>query len=77
MKFALVLEKDLDAVLHEIVARWGIPALAVGIVKGDEIVNAKGFGVQIQDRARAEILVEDFIAADVIDPCFGVRMNGE
>lgn len=39
-------EKDLDAVLQEIVARWGIPGLAVGIVEEDEIIYAGGLGVQ-------------------------------
>jgi len=36
----------LDTVLQEIVARWGIPGLAVGIVQEDEIVYARAFGVQ-------------------------------
>jgi CubicO group peptidase (beta-lactamase class C family) len=38
--------QDLDNVLQEIVTRWGIPGMAVGIVLDDEIVYAKGFGVQ-------------------------------
>lgn len=37
---------QLNAVLEEIVARWGIPGLGVGIVQEGEIVYAKGFGVQ-------------------------------
>ncbi len=37
---------DLDLVLQEIMAGWDIPGMAVGIVDGDEIVYAKGFGVQ-------------------------------
>lgn len=41
----------LDAVLEEIMARWGIPGLGVGIVAGDEIVYAKGLGVQSLDTA--------------------------
>ena len=39
-------EKELDAVLQEIMTRWDIPGLAIGLVQGDEIVYAKGFGVQ-------------------------------
>jgi CubicO group peptidase (beta-lactamase class C family) len=39
-------EKDLDTVLQEIVGRMGIPGMAVGIVEGDEIIFARGFGVQ-------------------------------
>lgn len=37
---------QLNAVLQEIVDRWGIPGLGVGIVKDGEIVYARGFGVQ-------------------------------
>jgi CubicO group peptidase (beta-lactamase class C family) len=45
-------EKELVAVLQEMIARWGIPGLAVGIVEGDEIVCVKEFGVQsLQTRA--------------------------
>ena len=39
-------EKELDAALQEIIAHWDMPGLAVGVVQGDEIVYAKGFGVQ-------------------------------
>lgn len=39
-------QDDLHAVLQEIVARWGIPGLAVGAVAGGEMVYAHGFGVQ-------------------------------
>jgi CubicO group peptidase (beta-lactamase class C family) len=42
----MLYEKDLDTTLQEIMACWDIPGLAVGIVGGDEIVYAKGFGVQ-------------------------------
>lgn len=39
-------EKELDPVLQEIMTRWDIPGLAIGMVKGNDIVYAKGFGVQ-------------------------------
>ena len=39
-------KKQLTSVLEEIIHRWGIPGLAVGIVQDGEIVFAKGFGVQ-------------------------------
>ncbi len=39
-------EIELDTVLHEIMARWGIPGMGIGLVEGDEIAYAKGFGVQ-------------------------------
>jgi CubicO group peptidase (beta-lactamase class C family) len=42
----MLYEKDLDVVLQELMTRWDIPGLAVGIVEGDEIVYAKGLGVQ-------------------------------
>ncbi len=42
-------EKELDSVLQEIIDRWDIPGLAVGIVEGDEIAYARGFGVQNLD----------------------------
>jgi CubicO group peptidase (beta-lactamase class C family) len=39
-------EHKLDAVLKEIIARWNVPGMGVGIVQGSEIVYARGFGVQ-------------------------------
>ena len=37
---------ELDAVLEEIIARWGIPGLGVGIFQEGEIIYVRGFGVQ-------------------------------
>ncbi|MGQ9905213.1 MAG: serine hydrolase domain-containing protein, partial [Anaerolineae bacterium] len=37
---------SLNTALEKIVARWGIPRLAVGIVQAGEIVHARAFGVQ-------------------------------
>jgi CubicO group peptidase (beta-lactamase class C family) len=37
---------QLDAVLQEIIARWGVPGLGVGVVKDGEMIYARGFGVQ-------------------------------
>lgn len=39
-------QNELDAVLQDIVVRWGLPGLAVGIVERDKIVYTKCFGVQ-------------------------------
>ena len=39
-------DKQLDAVLEEIISRWGVPGLGVGIVANGEIHYARGFGVQ-------------------------------
>jgi CubicO group peptidase (beta-lactamase class C family) len=42
----MLYENDLERVLQEIMTRWDVPGLAVGMVKDGEIVYAKGFGVQ-------------------------------
>lgn len=39
----------LEKVLQEIITRWGIPGLDVGIVEVEEIVYSHGFGVQSLD----------------------------
>ena len=39
----------LDAVLEEIISRWGVPGLGVGIVQEGEIVYTRYFGVQSLD----------------------------
>ncbi len=45
----MLYEKELDAALQAIVARWDIPGLGVGIVQDDEIIYAKGVGTQSLD----------------------------
>ena len=42
----MLYKSDLDGVLQEIMLRWDVPGMAIGIVKGDEVAYAKGFGVQ-------------------------------
>ncbi len=37
---------QLEQAIQEIINRWGIPGLGVGIVESDEIVYSRGFGVQ-------------------------------
>jgi CubicO group peptidase (beta-lactamase class C family) len=59
----------LDAVLEEIVARWGIPGLGVGIVEGDEILYARGFGVQSLDTG-APVTPESVFCVASITKCF-------
>lgn len=39
-------KSKLDTVLQDIVARWNMPGLAVGITNDKEILYARGFGVQ-------------------------------
>ena len=46
----MIKEKELDHVLQEIIARWGVPGLGVGVVKDSEIVYARGFGMQSLER---------------------------
>ncbi len=36
----------LERVLEQIISRWGIPGLGIGIVEGGEISYSRGFGVQ-------------------------------
>lgn len=62
-------DKELDAVLQEIVARWGIPGLAVGVVEGAEVVHAKGFGVQSLETQTPVTLNSAFGTASV-SKCF-------
>jgi CubicO group peptidase (beta-lactamase class C family) len=45
----MLYEKELNVVLQEIITRWGIPGLGIGIIEDDEIIYAKGFGVQNLD----------------------------
>ena len=49
---AMIDESKLDTVLEEIMTRWGIPGLGVGIVQENEIVYARGFGVQSLETRR-------------------------
>ena len=62
-------EKDLDVVLQEIMARWDIPGLAVGIVQGDEIVYAKGFGVQSLE-TQAPVTLDSVFCVQSVSKCF-------
>ena len=61
-------EKDLDVVLQDIMARWDMPGLAAGIVGGDEIVYAKGFGVQSL-QTRAPVTVDSVFCVQSISKC--------
>jgi len=65
----MLYEKELDAVLQEIIARWGIPGLGIGIVEEDEIIYAKGFGVQSLDTGTPVTLDSIFCVAS-ITKCF-------
>ena len=62
-------EKELEGVLHEIMTRWNIPGLAVGIVKDNEIVYAKGFGVQSLE-TRAPVTLDSVFCVQSVSKCF-------
>lgn len=62
-------ERELDCVLGQIIARWDVPGLAVGIVKGDEIIYAKGFGVQSLD-TRSPVTLDSVFAVQSVSKCF-------
>ncbi len=64
MKF----KNRLDVVLEEIVARWGIPGLAIGIVEGDEIIYTRSFGVQSLE-TRAPVTSESIFCLASIGKC--------
>ena len=59
----------LDQVLEEIMARWGIPGLGVGLVEGGEVVYARGFGVQSLDSG-APFTPDSIICTASITKCF-------
>jgi len=62
-------EKELDSVLQEIIDRWDLPGLAVGIVEDDEIVYARGFGVQNVD-TRAPVTPDSVFCVASISKAF-------
>ncbi len=59
----------LDSVLEEIVARWGIPGLGVGIVQEGEIVYARGFGVQSLE-TRVPVTPDSIFCVASVAKCF-------
>jgi CubicO group peptidase (beta-lactamase class C family) len=64
----MLYEKDLDVVLQEIMTRWDIPGLAVGIVEGEEIVYAKGFGVQSLE-TQAPVTLDSVFCVQSVSKC--------
>lgn len=60
---------DLDVVLQEIMTRWDVPGLAVGMVEGDDIVYAKGFGVQSL-ATQAPVTLESVFCVQSVSKCF-------
>jgi len=62
-------DPKLDAVLEKIIALWGVPGLAVGIVEHKEIVYARGFGVQSLE-TRAPVTPDSIFSLASIAKCF-------
>lgn len=65
----MLFEKELEPVLQEIMARWDVPGLAVGIVEGDETIYAKGFGVQSLE-TQAPVTLDSVFCLQSVSKCF-------
>ena len=65
----MINEKDLERVLQQIITRWGIPGLGVGIVEDGEIVYARGFGVQSLETG-VSVTPDSFFCIASITKCF-------
>jgi CubicO group peptidase (beta-lactamase class C family) len=59
----------LDAVLEEIISRWGVPGLSVGIVQDGQIAYTRCFGVQSLD-TRAPVTPDSIFCIASIAKCF-------
>ena len=59
----------LDAVLQDIVTRWGVPGLAVGIVEGTEVVYTKTLGVQSLE-TQAPVTLDSAFSTASVSKCF-------
>jgi len=60
---------DLDVVLRQIMARWDVPGLAVGIVQGGDIVYARGLGVRSL-ATRAPVTLDSMFCVQSVSKCF-------
>jgi CubicO group peptidase (beta-lactamase class C family) len=65
----MMFENKLNDVLAEIVARWGIPGLAVGIVDDGEISYTRSFGVQSLETL-VPVTSESIFCLQSIGKCF-------
>jgi CubicO group peptidase (beta-lactamase class C family) len=61
--------KKLEQVLYEIIARWSIPGLGIGIVEGGEIVYARGFGVESLN-TQIQVSPESIFGVASVSKCF-------
>ena len=62
-------DPKLDEVLEKIIALWGVPGLAVGIVENGKVVYASGFGVQSLE-TRAPVTSDSIFCLASIAKCF-------
>ena len=62
-------EKELDRVLNEILTRWGVPGMGVGIVADGQVAYARGFGVQSLDSG-APVTPDSLFCIASITKCF-------
>jgi CubicO group peptidase (beta-lactamase class C family) len=62
-------EKALDRVLQDIIARWGVPGMGVGIVEDGKTIYARGFGVQSLEMG-VPVTPDSFFCVASITKCF-------
>lgn len=65
----MINENELDRALQEIISRWGVPGLGVGIVKDDAVIYTRGFGVQSLETG-APVTPDSFFCVASITKCF-------
>ncbi len=64
----MIFMNDLESVLREIMAGWDIPGLAVGLVRGGEMIYAKGFGVQSLE-TQAPVTLDTVFCVQSVSKC--------
>jgi CubicO group peptidase (beta-lactamase class C family) len=53
MNLSSELEKEIETMVEKAMQAWNVPGLAVTIVKDDQVLMARGFGIRIRwDRRR-------------------------
>ena len=65
----MINEKALDRVLQDIIARWGVPGMGVGIVEDGKTIYARGFGVQSLE-TDVPVTPDSFFCVASITKCF-------
>jgi CubicO group peptidase (beta-lactamase class C family) len=65
----MLIVNQLEAALQEIMRGWDVPGLAVGVVAGDELIYAKGFGVQ-NLKTGAPVSLDTVFCVQSVSKCF-------